>query len=133
MERQNNIVLFDGVCNLCNGVVNFVIDRDRKSKLKFISLQDSRAQEILDKHEHGTADLSTILYIENGKLHQQSSAVLRIIKKLDGLWPILYVLMIFPKFIRDMVYRWVAKNRYKWFGKRDRCRVPESEIQTRFL
>ncbi len=130
--QENNIIFFDGVCNLCNSTVNFVIDRDKKAHLKFAALQDEKSKEILSKYNL-SEDLYSIIYLESGKVYERSSAVLRISRKMDGLWPMFYVFIIIPKFIRDGIYNWIAKNRYKWFGKREACRVPEEGLEERFL
>ncbi|MBX2840159.1 MAG: thiol-disulfide oxidoreductase DCC family protein [Flammeovirgaceae bacterium] len=127
------IILFDGVCNLCNSSVNFIIDRDSKAKFKFTSLQSEEGQEILKKFKLPTEDFNTIIYLENGKVYNRSSAALKIAKGLDALWPILYIFYILPTFIRDFFYNIIANNRYKWFGKEDTCRIPTPELKSRFI
>ncbi len=123
-------VLFDGVCNLCNASVNFVIDRDKRSYFKFAPLQSEAAKAL---GETVTGDPDSIVLIENGKRHDKSGAALRIARRLNGAWPLLFLFIIVPPFIRDSVYRYIARNRYKWFGKADACRMPTPELKARFL
>lgn len=125
------IIFFDGVCNLCNGAVNFVIDRDPEGKFKLAPLQSDIAAEYLKKEQ--LDNLNSIALFEGGKIYQKSSAALRIAKKLSGAWPLLYGLIIIPPFIRDFFYDLIAKNRYKWFGKQESCRMPTPDIKARFL
>jgi len=131
LKSQNPIIFFDGVCNLCNGAINFIIDRDRKSYFKFAPLQSSIAEKYISKSIIQNTD--SIILLEGGKIYSKSSAALKISRKLDGPWKVLYILTIIPKFIRDYFYDIIAKNRYKWFGKRDSCRMPSEEIKNRFL
>ena len=133
MELNDRIILFDGFCNLCNGFVNFVINRDRKSRFKFGALQSKTSDMLLNVFDKNNGKIYSVMYIENGKLYSESTAVLRICRKLNGIWPLAYIFIIIPKFFRDWIYRFVAKNRYKWFGKRDVCRVPEPGIEERFI
>ncbi len=127
------IILFDGVCNFCNFWVNFAIKRDRKKKLKFAALQGEAANKLLPQHNINPASLSSVVFIDNGKAWTQSSAAIRICKHLDGGWKLLYGLIIIPKFIRDFIYTIVARNRYKWFGKKESCMIPTPELRERFL
>jgi predicted DCC family thiol-disulfide oxidoreductase YuxK len=126
------IILFDGVCNLCNAAVNFVIDRDPDGIFYFAALQSDCAREILEKHQIGL-ELNTIVLIEDGQVYDRSTAALRITRHLSGPWPLLSGCMVIPAFIRDGVYRWIARNRYRWFGQTQACRVPTPELQARFL
>ncbi len=128
---NHDIIFFDGVCNLCNGAINFVIDRDKSKRYKFASLQSETAQTILPNPTKGLD--SIILYKESGDILFKSDAALEISKNLKGAWPILYIFKVVPRFLRDIVYNWVARNRYKWFGKRDTCRMPDPELKERFL
>lgn len=130
---QNPIIFFDGVCNLCNASINFIIDRDKNHYFHFASLQSDAAIENLTTLEPTHSDLGTVILLENGTVYAKSTAALRIARKLDGLWPILYVFTIIPPFLRDFVYDLVARNRYKWFGKQDTCRIPEPELKSLFL
>ncbi len=126
------VVLFDGVCNLCNGVVNFIIDRDPDGYFHFVVLQSETGQALTKAHAVPDT-LDTILFLENGALHNRSTAALRIAKRLKGAWPLLYAGIILPRFIRDGVYNWIARNRYTWFGKQGTCRIPTPELRSRFL
>lgn len=130
---QQPIILFDGVCNLCNSAVNFVIKRDKKSAIKFAVLQSSIAQELLKDQPIKANDLSSFVLVEKGKILTRSTAALRVCRYLTGIWPLMYGFIIIPKLIRDGIYNWVAKNRYHWFGKKDKCMVPTPEIKARFL
>ena len=131
--KDHPIVLFDGVCNFCNYWVNFAIKRDKKNRLKFTPIQGETAKTILPEFSISTSELSSVIIIDNGKAYTQSSAALRISLYLDGGWKLLYGLMIFPKFLRDLVYNIIARNRYRWFGKKEACMVPTAEVRGRFL
>lgn len=130
---MQSVVLFDGVCNLCNSFVQFVIKYDKNERFKFASLQSDFAEKELANFFMDSQKMSTVILLENGKLYSRSTAALRILNSLNGLWPLLYVFIIVPAFIRDVVYNLIAKNRYKWFGKKDSCMVPSPELQCRFL
>lgn len=130
---SQTIILFDGVCNFCNTAVNFVIKRDKKSVLKFAPLQSEFAKKILINHHLSAEDLSTFLFIENNKIYTKSTAALKVCKYLEGLWSLLYGLIIVPKFIRNGIYNWIAKNRYQWFGKKEVCMIPSADVRSRFL
>ena len=125
-------VLFDGVCNVCNYWVQFIIKRDPKAYFHFASLQSTEAQTLLEKHNQ-TATLDSIVLLQNGKVYTESTAILQITKKLTGLWKLLSVFLFVPKFIRDAAYRWFAKNRYRWFGQQESCMIPTPEVRQRFL
>ncbi len=126
-------ILFDGVCNFCNGAVNFVIKRDKQSRIKFAALQSDRGQQLLKQFNLPTHTFDSFLFIEDSKVYTQSTAALKVCNYLSALWPLLYGFIIVPKFIRDGIYSWIAKNRYKWFGKKDQCMIPSPEISARFL
>jgi len=130
-QIEKDTIFFDGVCNLCNGAINFVIDRDTSGRYQFASLQSEVASEHLP--ERYTALDSIVLYKVSGKIYDKSSAALEIAKGLGGGWSLFYVFKIIPKFIRDAIYNWIARNRYKWFGKRATCRMPSPELKERFL
>jgi len=133
MENSNKIVLFDGVCNLCNRSVQFIIKHDKKKQFLFASLQGKFGQEVLKKHNFSTESLNTLILMEGEKIFTRSTGVLRMMKHLGGAWSLLYGFIIVPTFIRDIVYNWVSKNRYKWFGKKDECMIPSPELKERFL
>lgn len=130
-----SIVLFDGVCNLCNGAVLFIIDRDPRGRFQFAPLQSDLAVELLrslgqDVPEAGS---DSIVLIEDGRAYQRSAAALRIAKNLSGLWPVLAAGLVVPRVVRDWVYDLVARNRYRWFGREEACRVPSPALRERFL
>ena len=133
MKNGNkNIVVFDGVCILCNKTVQWIIRNDSKSKFRFTSAQSKMGQLLLK--EHVSADsFKSILYITDNSVYLKSTAVLRILRGLDGGFQLLYSLIIIPRIFRDMVYDFIANRRYKWFGKRDSCMTPFPEYRDRFL
>lgn len=127
-----SVILFDGECTLCNRFVSFTIDRDPAQRFRFASLQSDAGQKILA--DAGiSADMSTLFLADGEKLHQRSSASLRICRGLKFPWPLLSVFLIVPPFLRDFVYRWVSRNRYNWFGRETTCRVPTAEERERFV
>ncbi len=131
--HEQSIILFDGVCNLCNSAVNFVIKRDKKNLIQFAPLQSETACVLLANHKMHTPEMKSFIFIENGKAYTQSTAALKVCRHLSGAWPALYVLIIIPSFIRNGIYKWIAKNRYKWFGKKSECMIPAAELQSKFL
>jgi predicted DCC family thiol-disulfide oxidoreductase YuxK len=130
---KDPIVLFDGICTFCNGFVNFIIDRNAKKNVYFASLQSEAGQNLLNKLGLSTKELGTIVLIEGQKCYTKSSAILRIIKFLDSLWPWLYGFIIIPPIFRDLIYDIIARNRYKWFGQEQSCRLPTQELRERML
>jgi predicted DCC family thiol-disulfide oxidoreductase YuxK len=133
LKENNNILLFDGVCNLCNNAVQFVIKRDKNAVTKFASLQSAIGQKILLQHQLSNTEFDSFVYIKNNVVLLKSTAALHLMKDIGGVWKLLYAFIIVPKFIRNFVYDIVAKNRYKWFGKKDVCMIPTVELQQRFL
>lgn len=132
--ESKEIIFFDGVCNLCNGAVNFIIDRDRHGRFLFASLQSDLAKDKLDPTGVDVSKLDSIVLLKkDGTVREKSSAVLHIAKRLGGGWPLMYVFMLLPKPIRDLAYDFIARNRYKWFGRQDQCRMPTPELRQRFL
>jgi predicted DCC family thiol-disulfide oxidoreductase YuxK len=130
---SHGIILFDGVCNLCNQVVQFIIPRDPKQYYYFSAFQSNGGQLLLEQYSLSTSEINTVILIRKGRLYTKSTAVLLLVQKLTGLWPLLSVFIIIPRFIRDPIYDWIAKNRYKWFGQREVCMIPTPEIKLRFL
>lgn len=130
---DSSIVLFDGVCNLCNSSVQFIIKRDKKKKFLFAPLQGKKGQEIFLKHSLPAGELNSFILAEGDNIYIKSTGALRMLKKLGGPWSLLYAFIIVPPFIRDGIYSWVAKNRYKWFGKKDSCMIPTPDLKERFL
>lgn len=127
------IILFDGVCNLCDNTVQFILKRDKKGYFRFASLQSEQGQELLQKHNLPTAGFDSFVLVENDKVYQKSKGALRVCRRLGGGWPLLYGFIIIPAFIRNFVYSWVARNRYRWFGKKETCMLPKPEWRERFL
>ena len=134
MEFGNNkIILFDGICNLCNGAVLFIIERDSKDVFKFAALQSETGSTLIQEHNIDTEKIDSIVLIDQGKVYVKSSAALRIAKGLNGAWPLLYLFIVIPPFVRNWVYDRIAKNRYHWFGKMDRCMTPSPSLQKKFI
>ena len=131
--KEHSIILFDGVCNLCNSSINFVIKRDSANLYKFTALQEAPGIGLLKQYGINTLDTDSIILIGNGKAYTKSSAALRVAKGLSGVWPVLYGFIIIPKWIRNAVYDYIAKNRYKWYGKKDSCMIPTPELKNKFL
>ncbi|MBI2731714.1 MAG: thiol-disulfide oxidoreductase DCC family protein [Sphingobacteriales bacterium] len=127
------IVLFDGVCNLCSGSVQFILKRDKKDQFLFSSLQGNFGQRILKEYHLSSDNFNSFLLLEGGKLYTRSSGALRMLKHLGGGWNLLYIFIIVPTFIRDAVYNFIAKNRYKWFGKMNECWLPNPVWKNKFL
>lgn len=131
--KEFKVILFDGVCNLCNASVNFIIDHDINDKFKFASLQSEAGQRLLNKFGLNAEEFDSVVLTDDEKYFTESTAVLKIVKGFGGIWKILYVFIVIPKPIRDFIYRIIANNRYKWFGKKDSCRVPTPELRGKFL
>ena len=130
---MKRIVLFDGVCNFCDSSVQFIIKRDPAGHFLFTSLQSEKGVELVKQYAI-PHDVDSLVLIENGKAFTKSAAALHIAKKLDGLWHLLFLFILVPRKIRDGVYDYVAKNRYKWFGKKeDACMLPPPDIRKRFI
>jgi predicted DCC family thiol-disulfide oxidoreductase YuxK len=127
------IVLFDGVCNLCNASVLFIIRRDAKAKFRFAPLQSDLGKEVIEQFNLPSGEPQSVLLLKNGKLFKQSDAALEIARLMDGGWPLLYGFKIIPSFLRDGMYAWIARNRYRWFGKKDECMIPTPDLKARFL
>ena len=132
-EPLKHIVLFDGVCNLCNSSVQFILKRDKQRKFLFGSLQGAAGQAILSKFNLPVNRFNSFVLVEGEQYYTRSTAVLRMLKHLGRGWQLFYAFIIIPKFIRDAVYNLIARNRYKWFGKKDECRVPLPEERSLFL
>jgi len=126
------VVLFDGVCKLCNGSVNFVIRRDRKGRLKLAPLQSDYGRAVLKKHAMELNSMDSMMLLEGGRLTVKSTALIRISKYFGGAWPLCMIVLIIPRYIRDFIYDIIAKNRYRWFGKYDTCRLPDPKHEDRF-
>ncbi len=131
--QDYGIVLFDGVCNLCSGTVQFLIHRDPRRALRYASLQSEFARDLLQQTAVSATDLETIVYIEHNQVYQRSTALLRILRRLQFPWPLLFLLILIPAPVRDCAYRWIARNRYQWFGQKDSCWIPTPELRSLFL
>lgn len=131
--NQHPILLFDGVCNLCNGFVQFVIKRDEKGLFRFTALQSEPGQELLATYQQERSNFSTVILIENGQVYTHSDVALIVAKRLGGLWSLFYIFKIIPRPVRDSIYNWVARNRYRWFGEKPQCMIPTPDIKSRFL
>jgi predicted DCC family thiol-disulfide oxidoreductase YuxK len=127
------ILLFDGVCNFCNGSVNFIIDRDQAAYFKFAPLQSEIGQKLLDEYKIDKMNTDSVILIEDEKAYTHSTAALRVARRLDGFWKYFYAFIIVPRFVRDFFYKLFAKYRYILFGKQEACMLPNAEIRARFL
>ncbi len=130
---NNYIVLFDGVCNLCAGSVQFIIKRDRKARFQFASLQSDFGQRLMDQVGIDKTALHSVVLVREGQHFRQSDAALEITRRLDFPWPMFYVFKVIPRFLRDVIYKWISQNRYKFFGKKDSCWIPTPALKERFL
>ena len=130
---NKKLVLFDGVCNLCSSSVQFIIRHDKKNQFLFGSLQGKAGQEYLKKFNLPQDSLNSFMLVEGDTLYTRSSGALRMLKNLGNGWQLFYAFIIVPKFIRDSIYHIIAKNRYKWFGKKEECWLPNAELEARFL
>jgi predicted DCC family thiol-disulfide oxidoreductase YuxK len=133
MKQDQDIVLFDGVCNLCNAAILFIIKRDKNNRFKFAPLESDAGKELLSKHQIDPSQIDSIVLVSGDSAFAKAGAALRISKQLTGLWPLLYSLIIIPSFISDAVYDFIARNRYKWFGKKESCMIPTPELKSKFL
>ncbi|CAN5260811.1 thiol-disulfide oxidoreductase DCC family protein [soil metagenome] len=133
LQTEHPVILFDGVCNLCSSSVQFIIKHDRKKQFRFASLQGIFGQKVLKHFDLPANELNSFILLEDGKLYTSSGGALRVTKKLNGLFPLLYGFIIVPPFIRNAVYSYVAHNRYKWFGKKEACWLPSPELKALFL
>jgi predicted DCC family thiol-disulfide oxidoreductase YuxK len=127
------LILFDGVCNLCNATVRFIIARDPRARFRFAPLQSDAASERLERAGGAPAGQASVVLIENGRLYTRSAAALRIARALRFPWPMLYGLIVIPRPIRDRAYEFVARRRYRWFGRSQACGLPTPELRDRFL
>ena len=127
------LILFDGVCNLCNGSVQFIINHDPDAHFMFTSLQSDAGECLLGRLGLPTANFDSFVYIRDGHVYQRSAGALNVLRDLGGFWKIVYAFIIVPRPIRDFVYDLIAKYRYTLFGKRESCMVPTPELRKRFL
>ena len=127
------IVLFDGVCHLCSSSVKFIIRRDPSARFRFAPLQSPIGQDLLRRHRLPADTSDTFVLIEGGRAYTRSTAALRVARRLSGLWPVAYLGIVVPRPVRDAIYRVIARNRYRWFGRRAECMLPTPEVKERFL
>ena len=133
MHSSYPIILFDGVCNFCNDSINTIIKLDKKGVFKFAAIQSEVGQRLLKVYGYSDKNLSTVVLICDGRLYTKSDAALQTFKHLGGWWRYLRILTIVPRFIRNAVYDFIARNRYKWFGKKEECMIPTPDVRARFL
>ncbi|MBX2916140.1 MAG: DUF393 domain-containing protein [Cyclobacteriaceae bacterium] len=130
---EHPVILFDGVCNLCNSSVQFIIRRDPLARFRFAALQSNYGKDKMQHFGLDNSQLNSILLLEKNRVFQKSTAALKIARHLSGAWPLLYGFIIIPPFIRNWAYDWVARNRYKWFGQQETCMIPTTELRSRFV
>lgn len=133
MNNESSIILFDGICNLCNSSVQFVIRHDKKKQFKFASLQSDMGQQLIRIESKDPRSNNSFVLMESGNYYYRSTAALRVLLLLGGAWKLFYVFIVIPRFIRDAVYDFIARNRYRIFGKRNECMLPNDDLRDRFL
>lgn len=127
------IILFDGVCNLCNSSVNFIIDHDKNNVFRFAALQSETGQNLLKKFSLNAEEFDSVVLVDGEKVFTKSTAALKIAKEFPSIWKSIYTFIIIPAPLRNIIYDFIAKNRYRWFGKKDSCRIPTPELKEKFL
>ena len=127
------VILFDGVCNLCNGLVNWIIRHDDHKQFMFASLQSAYGQKLVSKSGLKDSHMDSFILSDEDVIYERSTAALRVLKHLGGVYALAYGFIVIPAFIRNAVYNFVAKHRYRWFGKRESCMIPTGELTARFL
>lgn len=132
-ERPESIIVFDGVCVLCSRWVRFLLPRDRKAVFRFAAMQSEAGKRLLAAHGLDPLEPVSFLFLDGGRAFTDSGAILRVLVRLGGPWRLLAVGYAVPRPVRDALYRWIARNRYRWFGRRDACFVPSPEASARFL
>jgi len=132
-QVKSPVLLFDGVCNLCNGAVQWVLLRDRRGVFRFAALQSDTGQAMLRQFGFAAEDFDTVVLIDGDRVFTRSDAALEVVRRIGGFWPVLYAFKIIPRPIRDAVYNWVARNRYRWFGRQEQCMLPRKEWMSRFV
>ncbi len=131
--QENPIILFDGVCNFCNGAIKFIIKRDKKRVFRFAPLQSEKGQQLLKLYQLSAADMDSFVLIYQGKAYKKTTAALKVASILGGVWKTSGIFFVLPPFARDWVYNIIANNRYRWFGKKEACMIPTPEIRSLFL
>ncbi|PSL43337.1 putative DCC family thiol-disulfide oxidoreductase YuxK [Chitinophaga niastensis] len=130
---ENGIILFDGVCNFCNSSINFVIRHDKRGLFRFAPLQSATADQLSVQYHFSVTTMESFILVQHGQVYTKSTAALRVVRWLPFPWKLGYVFIIIPPFIRNSIYSWIARNRYRWFGKKAACMIPTAEIRSRFL
>ncbi len=133
MIIPEHLLLFDGVCVLCNRSVQFVIKRDKSRKFRFASLQSDFGSKVLDGFNLDKTLTDSVIYVRSGNVYTKSDAALRIAKTFGGFWKMSIVFFIFPRFLRNIVYDFIARNRYRWFGKTESCMMPDDSVTDLFI
>ena len=133
LTDEDRVLVFDGVCNLCDGGVNFLIGRDKKAKIRYAAAQSSAGRALLKHFQMPIDEFNTMVYVQNRQPFVKSTAALRVALNLPLPWPVLGVGLLLPRFLRDWVYDRVAANRYRMFGIKDQCMIPTDDIRARFL
>jgi predicted DCC family thiol-disulfide oxidoreductase YuxK len=133
MNNNHKVILFDGICNLCNASVNFIIKRDKNDTFRFAALQSDVGKKLVLKFNIDTANTDSIILIDEDKSYIKSTAALHISKTLSGGYPLFFAFIIIPQFLRNWVYDYIAKNRYKWYGKKESCMIPTPTLKDKFL
>ena len=133
IPRGKKVILFDGVCNVCDGFVQFILKRDKKAEYYFASLQSDIAKQLMEKHNVQVEELSTVVLINGNQVYTHSDVPLVVAKSLGGIYPLFSIFKVLPKGFRNKIYDWVARNRYKLFGKKEACMLPKPEWHSRFL
>ena len=132
-DPEHPILLFDGVCNLCNHFVQFVIQRDPEAVFRFAPLQSDIGRQLSEQAGLPLGELNTVVLYTGDQFYTHSDVALEVVRRLPGFWPLLYGFKVLPKFLRDAGYNWVAQNRYRWFGRKESCMVPTPDLKRRFL
>lgn len=133
MSPSQSVILFDGVCNLCNSSIDFILKRDKENRFLVGALQEEAGKRLLARFQVKPEYLDSLVLVENGEIFFRSTAALKIARNLSGFWPFFYVFMAIPTSVRDWVYNWIGKNRYRWFGKKNTCRLPSPGEKAKFL
>ena len=130
---KHPVILFDGVCNLCSSTVQFVIKRDTKNIFQFASLQSDFGNSVLQNFSLPAGAFNTFILYKDGKIYTKSTGALLVAKQLSGVLPMLYAFIIVPSFLRNRVYNFISRNRYRWFGKKKECWLPSRLLKNKFL
>ncbi|MFC2130771.1 thiol-disulfide oxidoreductase DCC family protein [Bacteroidota bacterium] len=132
-KKENPLIIFDGICNLCNSTIEFVIKEDKKKIFRFSSMQSVYAKDVLLNFRLNIKADNSVILIDKGKVYTKSTAIIRILKKLGFYYRVFaYLMFIIPAPLRNLLYNFISYNRYKWFGKRKNCTVPQKELEDRF-